>query len=57
MLLQLQKFDIHVTYHPGKEMKIADALSRDFINDSGTNRDHNEDMIFEIFEDINSSTE
>ena len=28
MLLQTQKYDIHVTYTPGKDMAVADALSR-----------------------------
>ncbi|KAF7664613.1 hypothetical protein LDENG_00172010 [Lucifuga dentata] len=28
MLLQIQKYDVHVRYTPGKDMLIADILSR-----------------------------
>lgn len=33
MLLRLLKYDIEMEYLPGKEMYIADALSRNYIND------------------------
>jgi hypothetical protein len=29
MLLQIQKYDIHIVYTPGKDMLIADTLSWD----------------------------
>lgn len=32
MMLQLQNYDIEVQYKPGKELYLADALSRNFIN-------------------------
>ena len=28
MLLRLQNYDVTIKYHPGKEMLVADALSR-----------------------------
>ena len=28
MLLQIQRYDIHITYTPGKDMAVADTLSR-----------------------------
>ncbi|KAK9693116.1 hypothetical protein QE152_g34422 [Popillia japonica] len=33
MLLQIQKYDIDVKYKRGKDLVIADALSRAYIND------------------------
>jgi hypothetical protein len=33
MLLQLQKYDIHLQYTPGEEMYIADTLSRAYLKD------------------------
>lgn len=31
MILTLQRFDINVIYKPGKELVIADTLSRDYL--------------------------
>lgn len=31
MILQLQKYDIHIIYRPGKEIPVADTLSRKSI--------------------------
>ena len=31
MLLQLQKYDLKVVYKPGKELYIADILSREYL--------------------------
>ena len=28
MILRLQKYDVHIAYKPGKEIPVADALSR-----------------------------
>jgi hypothetical protein len=33
MLLQLQSYDLTVTYKPGKEMSLADTLSRANLNE------------------------
>ena len=40
--LQLQKYDIEVVYKPGKEMSLADSLSRAFLNET------NEDLVEEL---------
>ena len=40
--LQLQKYDIEVVYKPGKEMFLADTLSRAFLNET------NEDLVEEL---------
>lgn len=34
MLLRLMKYDLNVTYHPGKHMYIADTLSRAYTTDN-----------------------
>ena len=55
MLLRLMKYDLHVKYSPGKEMYIADTLSRAYIEtDSGeTNMsDHLEVCIHSILESL-----
>lgn len=39
MLLRLQRYNLKVTYKPGKEMHIADALSRAYLNE------HTEDLL------------
>lgn len=38
MKLRLQKYDITVKYHKGKEMHIADTLSRAYPSDTGTDK-------------------
>ena len=40
--LQLQKYDIEIIYKPGKEMFLADKLSRAFLNET------NEDLVEEL---------
>ena len=42
MLLQVQKYDIEVCYRPGKQLVIADALSRAYINDKSYDNFDNE---------------
>ena len=34
MLLQLQSYDLDVTYVPGKQIPVADTLSRKFVSDT-----------------------
>ena len=34
MLMKLQRYDVHLTYVPGKEMYISDALSRAYLEES-----------------------
>lgn len=47
MLLQLQKFDLEVKYKPGRELAIADALSRDYKeSQSKDSMDSNDEHIF-----------
>lgn len=41
MLLQLQRYDLHITYTPGKHMYIADTLSRATASREGENIDEN----------------
>uniref|UniRef100_A0A8C1X2E4 Gypsy retrotransposon integrase-like protein 1 n=1 Tax=Cyprinus carpio TaxID=7962 RepID=A0A8C1X2E4_CYPCA len=36
MLLQLQRYDIHIVYTPGNQMHIADTLSRAYIQSDAT---------------------
>ena len=37
MILQIQKYPLVVTYRPGKELLIADTLSRAYLPDEGGN--------------------
>jgi len=41
MFLQLQRYDLHVTYTPGKHMYIADTLSRATASREGEKIDEN----------------
>lgn len=41
MLLQLQRYDLNITYTPGKHMHIADALSRAVVSGEGESIDEN----------------
>ena len=43
MLVRLQQYEIRMTYKPGKEMIIADALSRAYLTDKGTNNNQMND--------------
>ena len=45
MLLRLQRYEIKMTYKPGKEMIIADTLSRAYLTDKDTNNDQMNDEI------------
>ena len=45
MLLRLQKYDFTVKYRPGKEMILADALSRAYIQKLKPDASHMEDEI------------
>jgi len=44
LLLRLQKYEVNVSYVPGKYMYVADTLSRAFLNEQLTNVDLNDDM-------------
>ena len=44
MLLQLQKYDLNVLYKPGKELLIADTLSRDY-QQGNVGKTHKQDQI------------
>ena len=45
MLLQLQRYEIKMMYKPGKEVIIADALSRAYLTDKDTNKNQTNDEI------------
>lgn len=36
MLLQLQQYNYNICYKPGRTMYVADTLSRDYLNETGT---------------------
>lgn len=60
MLLQLQKFSLNVYYKPGRELDIADALSRDYPEEQFDNEEifpQNDDHIFKIFTEISNQSE
>jgi len=40
ILLQLQKYDLHVCHRPGKEIPVADALSRHYSKEPDTTVNH-----------------
>ena len=42
--LRLQKYEVNITYVPGKYMYVADTLSRAFLDEQHTDTDLNEDM-------------
>ena len=44
LLLRLQRYDFTLKYRPGKDMVIADTLSRAYISDTSTDRMDNELM-------------
>ena len=45
MLLQLQRYTFTLVYKPGKDMVLADTLSRAYINDKPESSDLEEDLI------------
>ena len=45
MLLKLQKYTLDVTYVPGKEMYVADTLSRAFLSDYEEDFDPEMDLV------------
>ena len=44
LLLRLQKYEVNITYVPGKYMYVADTLSRAFLDEQHTDTDLNDDM-------------
>ena len=55
MLLQLQKYDLNVIFKPGKEMLLADALSRNFseqIQENDPTLNHENAHIFSVLSDV-----
>lgn len=42
--LRLQKYEVNITYVPGKYMYVADTLSRAFLDEQHTDTDLNDDM-------------
>lgn len=44
LLLRLQKYEVNISYVPGKYMYVADTLSRAFLNEQPTDDDLNDDM-------------
>ena len=44
LLLRLQKYEVNISYAPGKYMYVADTLSRAFLNEQPTDTDLNDDM-------------
>lgn len=51
MFLRLQKYEIEIMYKPGKEMYVADALSR--AHPKKLSKEACTEEVFKIFEDIN----
>ena len=46
MVLHLQRYDLNVTYKPGKELLIADTLSRAYLNE-------HDDSLYDVSLDVN----
>ena len=44
LLLRLQKYDISITYVPGKYMDVPDTLSRGSLNEKSVDSELNDDM-------------
>ena len=44
LLLRIQKYDINITYEPGKYMYVADTLSRASLNEKSADSELNDDM-------------
>ena len=44
LLLRLQKYEVNITYVPGKHMYVADTLSRAYLNEQPTDADLTNDM-------------
>ena len=43
-VLRLQKYEVNITYVPGKHMHVADTLSRAYLNEQPTDADLTNDM-------------
>ena len=46
MLLRLHKYKIHLAYHPGKKMFLADTLSRTYLRNNDQTGVLNEETIY-----------
>ena len=44
LLLRLQKYEVNITYVPGKHMHLADTLSRAYLNEQPTDAVLTNDM-------------
>ena len=53
MLLQLQKYTFTLVYRPGKEILLADTLSRAYLDDEPASEDLNEDLICAVNQVLN----
>lgn len=54
MLLQLQQYMFTLTYKPGKEMTLADTLSRTYLDHDSTSGNLNEDLVGAVNSVINN---
>lgn len=57
MMLQLQKYNIQLVYKPGKEMYLADTLSRAYIEDKQTEPESEEIEAINMIKDLAISEE
>ena len=57
MLLQLQHYSITLVYKPGKEMTLADTLSRTYLKNEHSSESFNEDIVCAVNSVINNSAE
>ena len=54
MLLQLQRYTFTLTYKPGKDMTLADTLSRAYLDNVSTPDDLSEDLVCAVNSVINN---
>ncbi|CAG2226647.1 unnamed protein product [Mytilus edulis] len=57
MMLQLQKYNIELVYKPGKEMYLADTLSRAYLKDTHTESESEEIEAINMIKDLAISEE
>ncbi|VDI51087.1 Hypothetical predicted protein [Mytilus galloprovincialis] len=57
MMLQLQKYNIQLVYKPGKEMYLADTLSRAYLKDTHTESESEEIEAINMIKDLAISEE